>query len=153
MIRRVTSDDAEAVAELSAELGYPVSPETMRQRIAELISINDRVVFVACSAEGKVVGWIDIAITNHLQAEPRAEIGGLVVSSHVRSKGIGRSLMAHAEEWAARRGANKMLVRSRVARERAHRFYEREGYTRIKTSIVFEKEIRHEPCYPVPPAS
>jgi len=34
-----------------------------------------------------------------------------------------------------------MVVRSRVARERAHRFYEREGYALVKTSHVFEKPL------------
>lgn len=141
MIRPVKNEDAEAVAELSGELGYPVSPESMRQRIAELRSRADHAVYVAYSVEGTVVGWIDVAMAHHLQAEPRAEIGGLVVSARVRSKGIGRSLMAQAEQWAAGRGLNKILVRSRTARERAHRFYERAGYARIKTSIVFEKEL------------
>jgi len=34
-----------------------------------------------------------------------------------------------------------MVVRSRVARERAHRFYEREGYALVKTSHIFEKRL------------
>jgi hypothetical protein len=32
-------------------------------------------------------------------------------------------------------------VRSRVTRERAHQFYEREGYRLLKTSHVFEKRL------------
>jgi hypothetical protein len=34
-----------------------------------------------------------------------------------------------------------MVVRSRIVRERAHRFYEREGYELVKTSHVFEKPL------------
>jgi GNAT superfamily N-acetyltransferase len=142
VVRPVICEDAEAVAELSGELGYPVSSKCMRQRIAELNARTDHAVFVACSSEGTVVGWIDVSIALHLQAEPRAEIGGLIVSNHVRSRGIGRVLMTEAERWAADRGVDKILVRSRTAREDAHRFYEREGYKRIKTSVIFEKEIR-----------
>jgi len=34
-----------------------------------------------------------------------------------------------------------MLVGTRVTRQRAHRFYEREGYAVAKTSHFFEKEL------------
>ena len=76
-----------------------------------------------------------------LQSGPHAEIVGLVVSSKARSGGIGRRLVAHAEGWARLRGLQSMVVRSRVEREGAHRFYLREGYARTKTSAVFKKEF------------
>jgi hypothetical protein len=34
-----------------------------------------------------------------------------------------------------------MLVRSRVTRLDAHRFYERAGFATVKTSLVFEKAL------------
>ena len=39
---------------------------------------------------GRVIGWIEVAATHHLAADPRAEIAGLVVSAEARSRGIGR---------------------------------------------------------------
>lgn len=140
LVRRITAEDAPVAAKLCEELGYPVSPNAMRQRIESLSQMADHVIFVACLA-GEVVGWIDVGVSHHLQSEPRAEIGGLVVSSTVRSAGIGRRLVACAEEWALERGLKSVLVRSQIAREAAHRFYLREGYERIKTSAVFTKEI------------
>src|SRR5512143_2056559 len=77
-LREIALADAAVVAELSGELGYPASPEVMQQRIASLSP--DHVVYVACLA-GEVAGWIDVSVTHHLQSEPRAEIGGLVVAS------------------------------------------------------------------------
>ena len=41
-------------------------------------------------------------------------------------------------------GCARMTVRSRVARERAHRFYLREGYVLEKTSHVFRKPLVKE---------
>jgi len=41
-------------------------------------------------------------------------------------------------------GLRRALVRSQIAREAAHRFYLREGYARIKTSAVFEKDLSGE---------
>ena len=139
-IRKITVDDAEAVSNLSEQLGYPVSPEAIRERIQIIEGLNDHVVYVACDSY-RAVAWIDVGVVHHLQAEPYAEIGGLVVSSELRSRGIGRQLVTVAEQWARDRGLASMLVRSRVSREAAHRFYEREGYQRTKTSAVFTKHL------------
>ena len=141
VVREITLRDAAAAAVLSGELGYPASVEEMEQRIRDLPARNDHAVFVACLPEERVVGWIDVAITHHLQADPYGEIGGLVVSGEVRSAGIGRRLLAEAEQWVSDRGIKRMVVRSRVSREDAHRFYERERYSRTKTSAVFSKDL------------
>lgn len=140
LIREIVPQDAPAAAILSAELGYPATPEEMKQRIESLLQQADHVIYVACAA-GDVVGWIDVCITSPLAADPRAEIAGLVVSAEARSRGIGRRLVARAEQWALQRGQTSMLVRSRISREAAHRFYLREGYTRTKTSAVFTKQL------------
>jgi GNAT superfamily N-acetyltransferase len=141
VIREITQEDAPAAARLSAELGYPVTAESIAPRIDFLLSQPDHVIYVACDFE-EVVGWIDVSVVHHLQVEPRAEIGGLVVAAEARNRGVGRELVARAEEWAAERGLTSMLVRSQIKREDAHRFYLREGYARTKTSAVFTKELR-----------
>jgi GNAT superfamily N-acetyltransferase len=138
-IREITAADATAAARLSGELGYLVAPEIMQQRIDSLTA--DHTVYVACVA-GEVVGWVDVGVAQHLQSEPRAEIGGLVVASEARGAGIGRLLVERAEGWARQRGLKSVVVRSQIAREAAHRFYLREGYARTKTSAVFTKTLR-----------
>ena len=97
-------------------------------------------VFVACEGD-VVVGWIDVGVVTHLQSGSYAEIGGLVVTDGHRGRGVGGALVAYAEAWASRQGLSKILVRSQIAREAAHRFYLREGYQRTKTSAVFTKGI------------
>ena len=140
-IREITVADAAAAARLSGELGYHATTETMTRRIEGLTSRKDRMVFVASLAED-VAGWIDLAVTDHLASEPRAEICGLIVSDGARGQGIGQQLVARGEQWAAEQGLTSILVRSRISRESAHRFYLREGYERVKTSEVFSKELK-----------
>ena len=65
----------------------------------------------------------------------------VAVDDAFRSRGIGRALLERAEAWARERGVSVLQVRSRVTRERAHAFYEREGYERIKTAYVFRKRL------------
>ena len=96
--------------------------------------------FVACIAkDARLVGWIEVAITNHLQSGPFVLIGGLVVQDGLRGLGIGTRLCEEAETWAQTMGISIVRVTSRSTRTDAHRFYLRDGYTEIKTSKVFEK--------------
>lgn len=136
----MVAEDADAAAGLSAELGYQVDPASMRERIEARTSLPSHALFVAC-LDGAVVGWIDAGIVHHLQSGSYGEIGGLVVASNVRGKGIGHLLVAQAELWIAAQRSSTVLVRSQIAREAAHRFYLREGFTRTKTSAVFSKTL------------
>lgn len=140
LIREIAAGDAEAAAELSAELGYPTAVVQMRRRIEQVSCTRDRVVYVACMWN-VVVGWIDVGLAHHLSTGAFGEIAGLVVSGKYRSSGIGRQLVMKAEEWVANHGVQRIVVRSRTTRESAHRFYLREGYSLMKTSAVFSKEL------------
>jgi GNAT superfamily N-acetyltransferase len=139
-LREMSAEDAAPVARLSEELGYLARPDVMQRRIESLRGSTNRAAYVVCHG-GDVVGWIDLMATNHLLSEPRVEISGLVVASNFRGRGIGRLLVACAERWAVERGMKMILVRSREAREAAHRFYLREGFVRTKTSAVFSKNL------------
>lgn len=140
-IRPITMEDAPAAARLSAELGYPVDTAAMRVRLDLLLDLPDHGIFVASRGDDEVLGWIHVSAVLHLQSEPRAEIGGLVVSEDARGRRVGAALVAAAEDWARENGIDTMLVRSQIKREDAHRFYIREGYAQTKTSAVFTKSL------------
>jgi PhnO protein len=140
-IRELSRDDAAAAASLSAELGYPADTDAMRARVERLSAMADHGLYAARQGT-RVVGWIHVLAAHHLQGEPRAEIGGLIVAADVRSAGVGALLVQRAEQWAREHGFDAILVRSQIMREAAHRFYLREGYERTKTSAVFTKNLR-----------
>jgi len=139
-IRRLTADDADAAAELSSQLGYSCSAEDLRERIEELSRAADRVAFAAV-IDGQIVGWIDAAMERHLQSAASAVIGGLVVREDTRGLGVGKRLCLEVEEWARSKSVPLVRVRSQIKREDAHRFYLRDGYRKVKTSLVFEKTV------------
>ena len=68
-------------------------------------------------------------------------IGGLVVRDGTRGLGIGKRLCLEVEEWARSKSIPVVRVRSQIMREDAHRFYLRDGYRKVKTSLVFEKSL------------
>jgi len=140
-IRPVTREDAAAVAALSGQLGYPVAAEAIAARLERLLGRDDQLVLAAVAADGELAGWIHAAEQDLVEAERRCEILGLVVDGRRRRGGIGRGLVAEAERWAAGRGLRQMSVRSNVAREESHPFYEAQGYGRVKTQQVYRKPI------------
>ncbi len=141
LIRGIAPEDAAAVAELSAQLGYDISPEGVAKRIRALTtSPRGQAAFVACMGP-EVVGWVEVVVEHHLQSPPYGMITGLVVRDGKRSLGIGRHLCAEAESWCRTNRVSLLWVSSRMTRERAHRFYRREGFKQIKTSAVFEKVL------------
>jgi GNAT superfamily N-acetyltransferase len=62
--------------------------------------------------------------------KPLAIVENVVVDANTRSAGIGEHLMAAANDFARRRGCYKLALTSNVARPRAHKFYQRLGWTR-----------------------
>ena len=140
VVREATDGDADALASLSTQLGYPADTATMRGRLHRVQSQGIGCVFVAV-ADDEVVGWTHVVERFHLEDAPFAEIAGLVVDERARSTGVGASLLRAAEAWARDHGFERMRVRSNVIRERAHRFYDREGYAGLKRQVVFEKHL------------
>jgi GNAT superfamily N-acetyltransferase len=140
VIRRMLPSDANEAAELSAELGYPTPVDAMETRLRQFEVMEDHAVFAAC-LEGRVVGWIDVGIVQHLQSPAYGEIGGLIVSVRYQARGIGRRLVETAERWIASKRVTRVLVRSRIGREGAHAFYLRQNFSRVKTSAVFTKSL------------
>ncbi|HWE87417.1 MAG TPA: GNAT family N-acetyltransferase [Terracidiphilus sp.] len=135
----MNAGDAEAVARLTSQLGYERTAERIGAWImAAAARPGEQAAFVAC-ADGEVVGWIEVSVERRLQSEPFAMIGGLVVREGERGRGTGRRLCQAAENWAWERGLRTVRVTSRSTREDAHRFYLRDGYEVVKTSLVFEK--------------
>jgi GNAT superfamily N-acetyltransferase len=140
-IRRAKSGDAPRMAELSWQLGYPATAEQMRSRLRGIKPASQHAVFVAESAKDGVIGWLHVSRQPLLEVEIRAEVNGLVVAEEQRSLGAGARLLATAEEWARKHGCKSMSVRSNVIRERAHKFYERNGYEHYKTQKSFRKPL------------
>ena len=138
IIRLARVEDAERVAALAAQLGYPALLEETQSYLARIAREPAHVVYVAVE-DGRVVGWIHArAMLQNVQA---AEIEGLVVDEACRGRGIGQLLTRASEQWMRERGCGTAYVRSDVIRERAHRFYEGLGYENIKTSLVFGKKL------------
>lgn len=139
-LRRARADDAATVARLATELGYPTDADQAGWRLARLEADPRQRILVA-ELDGAAAAWLHVAENDSLESEPYGEIVGLVVDSRHRGSGLGAALVAAAIAWSAERGLRELRVRSNVVRERAHRFYERQGFRFVKAQKVFTQAI------------
>jgi GNAT superfamily N-acetyltransferase len=133
-VRKARAEDWPGVAALLADLGRPDVRGTPEEPVARetFLGYLDRPDAMALVAErdGKVVGFLDLEFRTRLNfTGPQAWIPDLIVSELQRSEGIGAELLHWAEEIARDRGCWGMALESANWRERAHAFYEREGWT------------------------
>ena len=140
-IRRARVSDAERIAKLSDQLGYPATAAQIAQRMRRLKPAGQHALFVAESKEAGLVGWLHVSVEQQIEENLRAEVNGLIVADGQRSLGAGAQLLAAAEQWSRKRRCTAMSVRSNVIRERAHKFYERNGYEHYKTQKAFRKPL------------
>jgi GNAT superfamily N-acetyltransferase len=140
-IRPARAEDAVALAGLSHQLGYPAEAPAMVERLQAVRAGGAGEVLVAIDAGGAIAGWTHVAPRLNLEEPPFAELAGLIVGDGARGAGVGARLLHAAEAWAREHGYARLRVRSNVVRERAHRFYLREGYVERKRQAVFDKNL------------
>ena len=140
-IRAAVIEDAIPLAGLSSQLGYPAMNQEMVRRLSLLLGFKDHRLIVACLDDGALIGWVHVFIAHRVQAESFAELGGFLVAEGHRNRGVGKRLLAAAEDWAIHCGFKTLRVRTRVTRRLTHSFYERNGFSRTKDQYVFDKVL------------
>ncbi|MHC4082892.1 MAG: GNAT family N-acetyltransferase [Planctomycetota bacterium] len=135
-IRPAETGDAEAIASLLGELGYPQTPEQVRRRLEELAMYPSTRVLVATNADHVVgVGTLNFIPLLH-QQEKIARVSALAVTEDHRGKGVGHELMGAFENIAREAGSPRLEVTSNLRRAGAHGFYERLGYEETSRRFV-----------------
>lgn len=131
-IREATESDADPIAALLGELGYPSAPTAIPARLARL-SRGSASLVVLAEEQGQVVGLATGRAFPALHTDALiAYLTSVVVSSASRKRGVGRELVHHVEEWARNLGAAHLTLVTGIGVRRAdaHAFYERLGYER-----------------------
>lgn len=126
--------DAPQLVNLFLQLGY----STSTIKLATLLKDNDafRKTLVA-EAEGKINGVIVFHFLLPIHEDNAwCVISALVVDESARGAGVGERLLAQAEQQAGSMGCSQIELSSSERRERAHQFYQKNGYQEVRKRFV-----------------
>jgi len=137
-IRRAGREDLEAIVALYADDEASARPgdvgsvadEGYARALEALATDPDNGVYVA-ELDGDVIGTFQLTFIRQLSYRGClvAQVESVHVHSRARAQGVGTAMLEWAIGEARRRGCLRIQLTSNVRRERAHRFYERLGFS------------------------
>lgn len=128
LIRHAASADADRIAVLLGQLGYPTTFEAAGERLRRW-QADERGALIVAELDGVVAGVAALYAVPQLQYdESRGRLVALVVDASARGQGVGGKLVAEAEREARRLGCRELEITSRRTRPEAHSFYRGLGY-------------------------
>jgi ribosomal protein S18 acetylase RimI-like enzyme len=129
-LRPAGDADAEQVASLMTELGYPSTAAGVEDRLHGSLNSQTSCCLVV-QADDEVIGVMSAELIPYFPTGSTiCRVTSLVVSSRHRSRGVGEKLMAAAATFAREHGCSGIEVTSAERRVDAHRFYQRLGFAR-----------------------
>ncbi len=138
-LRSAMIADADDVARLLTELGYPCDIDDAADRI-DAIAANGRQALVLARRDGAVCGLIALDFMYYLPLGTiTCRVTALVVTPTAQGLGIGRQLLKEAERRARTGGASRIELTSGSQRTEAHAFYRACGYK--DSSVRFVKQL------------
>lgn len=97
----------------------------------------DWAIFVAEDDGGDPQGFVHVhAARDYFTGEAHGHVSDLVVAPHAEGRGIGRALMAAAEDWSVAQGHRLLALNVFEENHRARALYERLGYRADTTKMV-----------------
>ena len=126
-LRSATPEDAERIAAMFTDEGYPSGPSDIVERLARFDSEHSRV--IVAEHDGEVLGFVAVhALPRFEHSDRIIRIMALVVDAGERGRGIGRQLMEEAERLGRDLEAAFAEVTAGHHRPDARRLYEELGY-------------------------
>ena len=134
-IRPAAEDDAERLAALLTDEGYPAGPSDIAARLARFRG-TDAHVLVAEQAD-EVLGFIAFVLVPRFETDDRfIRIVTLVVDPGARERGIAKSLLADVERVGSDAGAAFLEVTAGHHRPDARQLFESVGYDATVTTYL-----------------
>jgi len=127
-IRQVGRDDLEEPLRLLAELNPEVEPDTLRQRMDDILGNHDHYELYGAYEGERLVGVCGAWVATKLWCGRYLEVDNLVVGAPYRSAGVGSRLLEAMEHLARKRDCQILVLDSYASNTASHRLYHRQGY-------------------------
>jgi len=136
-IRELDLKELETVWEVLSQLRVELSYKEFEDLVYEM---RDREYKMFGLFEGEeLVTYAGGSIQTNLYHKRHLFLDELVTYDSVRSRGYGDAMLEYLSNYAKMAGCERVVLTSGLAKEEAHKFYEKKGFT--KASFIFVKEI------------
>jgi GNAT superfamily N-acetyltransferase len=130
MIREAERTDKEQLFELYRMLVPNSKKMNVLEEQIDKIRRDPNNFLLVYVEKGEILGTLTLNIC--LQAlhgiRPYGVVENIIVHENHRSKNIGRKLLQYVEDYCKSIDCHRIMLLSNSTRERAHQFFEREGY-------------------------
>jgi aminoglycoside 6'-N-acetyltransferase I len=130
---------------------WPKTPSEEHARELALILEGKAVVtmplmiLVAEASDGILAGFLEVDLRSHADGcnslRPVGYIEGWYVAEKDRHRGVGRKLLAAAEDWARRQGCVEIASDTWVDNELSQRVHEALGYEAVDRCVHYRKTL------------
>jgi len=145
LIRPLRPDEREAWLVMRGLLWPELSREQLVSEQDEILAAAETVcVIVAERDGGGLAGFVEVSLRDWAEGCTTGPVGYLeawYVRPEHRRTGVGRSLIAAAERWAAERGCTEMGSDAELANTVSHAAHRALGYAECLRIVCFHKKL------------
>lgn len=135
IVRTAQPADAGEIARLNTRMnGSDEPPENYANRLKEARRVDTPIL---AEMDGQVIGMANLRLLQPVfYAEPYAELTEMFVEESYRRRGVGRALIAFAEQLALEGGAHAMLVLTDFYNHAAQELYRSMGFVHYDIALI-----------------
>ena len=144
LIRRATLDDRPDWLRMRLMLWiYSTAPE-FEPELDTILGDPGQAVFIASTLDGRRIGFIEASTRSYGEGcatSPVGYIEGWYVEEDFRSLGVGRRLVAAAEDWARSKGYREMASDTWIENDASIYAHLKMGYQEVERLVHFVKRL------------
>lgn len=153
-VRPVELADASEWLRMRVALWPDAEPQEHARDVSLFLGGPDRellptlqAVFVYVRGAGGLCGFVEVSIRAYAEGCDTNRVGyveGWYVDPDRRRQGVGRQLIAAAEQWARAQGCTEMASDAELDNVESQEAHQRLGYTEVERSVHFMKPLFSE---------
>jgi len=143
-VRTYRDDDWDEWLRMSRALFPAETHDSLSSGMRDFRARRDAEVFVVDRGDGRLAGFVEAgtrAYADGCDTSPVGYVEAWFIDPDARRQGLGRALLAAAEEWARAQGYTEMASDALIDNIVSHRAHAAAGYSEVERHVVFRKPL------------
>jgi len=143
-IRGYRDGDWDEWLRMSRALFPAETDDSLTSGMRDFRARRDAEVFVVDRGDGRLGGFVEAGARPYADGCDTSPVGYIeawFIDPDARRQGLGRALLAAAEDWARAQGYTEMASDALIDNIMSHRAHAAAGYVEVERQIVFRKSL------------